>query len=194
MKTLSAILIAGTLVGAFIAGSLYGNLKPKAQAQQQITLEKILSIKELHLVRHSYHDLFFLHKHNNSAKPIRAIVQVPVNLTAYLDLRQVTFIKSGDSLRQIILPRATLHNPEYQVDQALVRETRAWQWHVGKDLYPEVMSYLKSALAIRIDTLRNTAIANRILIQAEEEGKAYICDLLQQSGRTDIMVRFSDEL
>ena len=193
MKSFIPILITGVIVAAFIAGFFYGHVKPSAPVPQQLTLEKILSIKELHLVKHTYSDLFFLHKKNDPAKAIRAIAQVPVEVTAYLDLKELQFVKQHDSIRQILLPRAHLNEPHYQVDKMVIRETRFFQVYAGKDLHPLVGHYLQEIIAHRMDTVRHMAVTNRILAQAEEEGKEYIMTLLHQLGRPDIVVRLADE-
>jgi hypothetical protein len=194
MKSFLSILISGVIVAAFIAGFFYGSFKPAAAVPQQLTLEKILSIKELHLVKHTYNDLFFLHKNNDSNKAIRAIVQVPVVVTAYLDLKEIQIIKQHDSIRQIVLPHAQMNEPHYEVHKMVIRETRSFHLHAGKDLYPLVGNYLQAAIANRIDTVRHMAVTNRVLAQAEEEGKEYIISLLHELGRSDVVVRFKDEV
>lgn len=193
MKTNSILLTLATILIAFAVGLFYGHTQPTVTSPTQLTLEQVLSIRELHLVKHTYNDLFFLHKKNNPAKAIRAIVQVPVEISACLNLKEIELIKERDSIRQIILPRACLNNPQYRVDQMIVKETRSMQWHVGRDLYPEVSRYVQAAIAGRADSIRHRAVANRILIQAEEEGREYIIRLLHELGRGDIVVRFADE-
>jgi hypothetical protein len=193
MKPFATILIVGTLIGAFIVGMFYGRFNQSKLEPQHLTLEQILSIRELHLVKHTYNDLFFLHKQNDYAKPIRAIVQVPVILTAYLDLHEIQLIKQNDSITQIVLPSARLNDPLYKMDELIIRETRSFQIHVGADLYPAVGNYLQVAIKERMDTIRHLAVSNRILVQAEEEGKEYIIRLLQEIGRSDIQVVFQDE-
>lgn len=75
----------------------------------------------------------------------------------------------------------------------VIRKTHRFQIHAGKDLYPEVGIYLSEILQERIDTVRNLAVANLILVQAETEGKAYIESMLMAAGRSDIKVMFGDE-
>ena len=186
MKALPYILIIAL---AFAAGYFYHKSTPMA-TPQQLTLEQILSIKELHLVKHTYNDLFFLHKKNNINKPVRAIVQVPVTITAYLNLKEIQLVRANDSIKTIVLPHARLNEPNYQVDRMIIRETRSLQVHIGKDLYPLVGDYLKTRIAERIDTLRKAAITNRILLQAETEGKEYVESLLGAVNRKDIKVTF----
>lgn len=192
MKTFISILTLGVITGAFIAGFFYGRFKP-TPVPQQLTLEQILSIKELHLVKHIYNDLFFLHKKNNNTKAIRAIAQVPVIVTAYMDLKEVQLIKRNDSIVQIVLPHARLNDPHYQVEKMVIRETRSFQIHVGRDLYTQVCQHLQQVIATRTDSVRHLAVANRILAQAEKEGKEYVIKLLQELGHGKIEIIVADE-
>jgi hypothetical protein len=191
-KKIIPILSIGLIVAAFIGGFFYGRITP-SQSPQQLTLEQILSIRELHLVKHTYTDLFFIHKNNNPAKAIRAMVQVPVTITAFLNLKAVELVWQNDSLRTVILPRAELNEPVYHTNRMVIRETRSVQVHVGKDLYPAVGDYLGKTIASRMDTARQLAESNRILIQAEAEGKEYLESLLKALGHQQVVVTFNDE-
>ncbi|MEO7990166.1 MAG: DUF4230 domain-containing protein [Chryseolinea sp.] len=193
MKPLTYFLLFCFLTIAFAVGFWYGHLKKPVSISQPLRLEEILSIKELHLVKHVYQDLFFLHKKNDQSKSIRAIVQVPVEITAYLNLKEIQVVYHHDSVKQVILPRAHLNAPHYKIEQMVIRETHAIQIHVGKDLYKGVSVYLSEILKDRMDTVRNLAAANRILVQAEAEGKAYIESLLKAAGRADVDVAFSED-
>lgn len=156
-------------------------------------LEEVLVIKELHLVRQNYTDLFFLHRKNDKTKAIRAIAQVPVVVTAYLDLKDIQWTRRNDSIKQVLLPKARLGDPTYALHEMQIQETRGFQVHVGNDLYPKVSQYLTQTMAQRIDSVKQRAVANKILLQAEAEGKQYIEELLKKIGRTDIVVTFGDE-
>lgn len=175
---------------AFTGGYFFHKANKPSPTIQQLSLEQILSIKELHLVKHTYHDIFFLHKKNQSRRPIRAIVQVPVTVTAYLNLKEIELVRENDSIKTIVLPHAHLNEPNYQVDKMIIRETRSLQFHLGKDLYPLVGSYIKERIAERVDTLRKTALAYHILAQAETEGKEYIEGLLKATNQSHIRVEF----
>ena len=193
MKTSNYIPAFLFLCGAALGILLYREFRKEPTVQpQQLTLEQILSIRELHLVKHTYNDQFYLHRKNNPAKAIRAIVQVPVTITAYLNLKDIEIISHGDSVQQIILPKATLSDPVYHVNNMIIRETRSFQIYAGKDLYPLVGSYLGTLIDSRMDTTRHMAEANRILLQTEAEGKEYIEGLLHILGRTDIVITFND--
>lgn len=191
MKNYILPILLATLL--FAGGYYFGRSKPVTTLPPKLTLEEILSIRELHLVKHTYNDLFFLHKHNDPRKPIRAIVYVPVEVSAYLNLKMIEVIKQGDSVKHILLPKAQLNEVHYRMDQMTLRETRSFQLHVGNDLYPAVGKYLQSALAARMDSVKNMAVAQRILLQAEEEGKAYVKHLLQSIGRGDVRVSVQGE-
>jgi hypothetical protein len=191
MKKIIPILTIGLIVAAFIGGFFYGRITP-SQSPQQLTLEQILSIRELHLVKHTYTDLFFLHKNNKPSKAIRAMVQMPVTITAYLNLKDIELQWRHDSLQAVILPRAQLNQPVYHTDRMVIRETRSWQVHVGKDLYPAVGEYLGKTIASRMDTAQRLAESNRILIQAEAEGKEYVESILKALGHEQVVVTFND--
>jgi hypothetical protein len=118
---------------------------------------------------------------------------VPVIVTAYIDLKEMKLIKHGDSLREVILPRARLNEPQYQVEKMTVRETRSMMVHVGKDMYPQVAHYVQVTLHERVELIKQMAVTNRILIQAEEEGKEYIEKLLHQLGCGNVEVKFVNE-
>lgn len=158
----------------------------------QVRLEEVLVVKELHLVRHNYNDLFFVHRKNDKSKAIRAIAEVPVTVTAFINLKEMKWEKRNDSIKQVVLPVAQLNDPAYGLDQMVIKETRGFQFHVGKDLYPQVSKYIGQIIAERKDTIRNRAIENKILQQAEVEGKQYIEGLLRSIGREDVKVTFGN--
>lgn len=183
IKQLIPLITVGLVVAAFLAGMVYNRIE-SPRSMQQLTLEEILSIRELHLVKHTYTELNFIHRHNDPSKAIRAMVRMPVTVTAYLDLKNVELIYSGDSLRKVVLPRAQVNEPVFHVSNMQV--------HIGKDLYPEVVTYLGNTLATRSDTARHLAETNRILLQAEAEGKEYVQGLLHALGHDHIEVTFND--
>jgi hypothetical protein len=181
------------LCGVAIGILIYREFRKEPRTDpQQLTLEQILYIKELHLVKHTYNDLFFLHKKNDKSKAIRAMVQVPVTVTAYINLKEIKLVKQNDSICQIILPHAQLNDPQYYIDKAVVRETRSFQLYAGKDLYPQVAGYMKDAIEERSTAVSNMAIGSRILVQAEAEAKQYIEHLLTTFGHQGIHVTFGD--
>lgn len=180
-----ATLVAGITLGLFISRER----KHAAPPVSRLRLEEILSIKELHLVKHQYQDLFFLHRKNNPERSIRAVIQVPVTLVSYIDLKKVKFIHQHDTLAEIILPRAQFHPPSYDLSRMSVYQTRSFQWHTGHDLYPEVSRYLAATLAQRMDSIHRVAIHNKINEQAEAEGRQYVKELLRTLGRTNVAVR-----
>lgn len=193
MKTLNYIPAFLFVCGAAIGILLYREFRTASTATpQQLTLEQILSIRELHLVKHTYTDLFFLHRKNDHRKAIRAIVQMPVTITAYLNLNEIELVRQGDSIRTVILPSALLNEPVYHINNMVVRETRSFQLHAGKDLYPQVSKYLGTIIKERMDTTRQRAETNRILIQAEAEAKEYVERTLQMLGHDQIEVTFND--
>jgi Protein of unknown function (DUF4230) len=192
MKTITPLLIIGLIVAAFLGGLLFHQIKPPA-SPQQLTLEQILSIRELHLVQHTYQDVFYLHRHNDPGKPIRAIIKMPVTVTAYLNLKDIKLVFQGDTVSRVILPPAVMHGPVYHMNAMNIRETRGFQVHLGRDLYPKVGGYLGALIQERMDTTRHLAETDNILLRAEAEGKEYVQSILTQLGHKDVLVTFNDE-
>lgn len=192
MKSKYIILAIALLLGGIIGAYIHKGFFASEPQVSQLKLEEILSIKELHLVKHSYKDLFFLHRKGDPEKAIRAIAQVPVTITSYINLKEIKLVKSNDSIKMVILPKAKLNSPSYEIDKMMIRKTRTFQLHAGKDLYPEVSRYLHATITQRMDSIKTVAIENRILQQAEAEGKEYIETLLKAVGRADIHVSFGD--
>ena len=60
MKTKEYIISLALLAGPFVGAFLFNEFRTVPQASAQPKLEEILSIKQLHLVKHTYNDLFFL--------------------------------------------------------------------------------------------------------------------------------------
>jgi hypothetical protein len=106
--TIGIIALSVGAIAGIAAYSIYRSTTNKSYSPAQLRLEEILSIKELHLVRHRYTDLFYLHRKGHPAKAVRAVAQVPVTVTAYIDLKQIRLVKSNDSIRGVILPKLFL--------------------------------------------------------------------------------------
>lgn len=190
MKTALLYLLAAIIVAAAIL--YHASVPDPPAATGQVTLEQILSVKELHLVRHEYNDLFFLHRRNDPTRPVRAIAQVPVTVTAYLNLKEMKMHTYGDTVHTILLPHARLRTPEYRMDQLVLRDTRTLAIHVGQGIYPMVAEGLRKHVASRSDSLQQVAVRNHILTQTESEGKAWMEWFLKSVGRADIRVLISD--
>jgi hypothetical protein len=192
MNSKTIIVILALILGGITGAYLHKKFSYPAPQPSQLKLEEILSIKELHLVRYMYKDLFFLHRKNDPDKAIRAIVEVPVSITAYINLKEIEVVKHNDSIKAVILPKAYVNAPAYEVNKMVIKKTRTFQLHAGSDLYPEVTQYLQQATSQRMDTVRAMAIENKILQQAEKEAKDYIKSMLRAVGRNDINVLFSE--
>ena len=190
-KSTSAIIIA-VLAGVVVIANLYFTFRTKFQEPVAgMKLEEVISVKELHLVKHHYNDQFYLHRKNNPEKAVRAIADIPVTVTAYIDLKAVKVIRSNDSIKQIVLPRAKMIDPQYHISELQVKKTRSFIFYVGKDLYPEVANYLKDNLASRAAVIKERAVSNNIILQAETEAKLYVESLLRATGHPNVAVVYS---
>ena len=151
MKSALLYFLAAVILAAAIV--YHASVPDPPVPSGQVTLEQILSVKELHLVRHEYNDLFFLHRRNDPTRPVRAIAQVPVTVTAYINLKEMKLQSYGDTVHTILLPRAQLRAPEYRMDQLVLRDTRTLAVHVGHGIYPMVAEGLRKHIASRSDKI-----------------------------------------
>jgi hypothetical protein len=114
-------------------------------------------------------------------------------VTAFLNLKDTKLVYLHDTLQRVVLPHAILNEPVCDIKNMTIRETRGFQLHVGKDLYPQVGRYLSAAIQTQLDSTRHRAISHQILIQAEAEGKEYIESILLSLGHAGVVVTFNDE-
>jgi hypothetical protein len=182
------IVVIAVLAGAVVIIHLYKAFETTTNPPPQIKLEEVISVKELHLVKHHYNDQFYLHRKNDRRKSVRVIADIPVTVTAYIDLKAVKVIHSGDSIKEIVLARAKMLEPQYHLSELQVTKTRQFILYAGKDLYPEVSAYLKDNIATRSALIKERAIQNNILHQAETEAKAYVESLLKAIGHPNVSV------
>lgn len=193
MKTQStSIFIVAILAAVVVIAHWYKGLHSTfVQPPSQLKLEKVISVKELHLVKHHYDHQFYLYRKNDPSKSVRPIGNIPVTVTAYIDLKVVKVIRSKDSIRQVILPHAKLLDPHFHLNELQVQKTRAFSLYAGKDLYPQVANYLKETISSRSDTIREHAIRNHILQQAETEAREYVEELLRATGHPHVEVVYA---
>ncbi|WP_298539969.1 DUF4230 domain-containing protein [uncultured Aquimarina sp.] len=170
---LGLTLIIGASVGIVIYKKYFD--PPRSD---RATLEKILKIKELHLVKHVYEDMFFLHRKNNPNKSVRAIAQVPVEINGFINLNDAKIIKKSDSVHHIQLPSPQIDEPNYQIDKMIVKSVKKFQFHMGSDLYSDVLKYVQEIVDKRKESIKQKAIKRNILKQTEEEAIVYFKSIL----------------
>lgn len=180
-------LVVGIFIGIFIHKKI---TKPKPNSNDIAKFEEIIKVKELHLINHRYQDLSFIHKKNDPNKSIRAIALVPVVVSSYIDLSQIEIIMKNDSLFGIVLPEPKLNDPNYQIDKMEVKKVRNFQIYVGKDLYTEILNYIKDIAIRRKEAILKLSIENGIIDETKEDARAYISSLLKGLGLNDVPVTF----
>ncbi len=171
---LAALLIVAAVVGGIIIGRRLN--KPGTGSLAK--LEEIKKIKELHLVKHNYQDISFIHRKSDPSKAVRAILVMPVSVTGYIDLEQIEVVHNEDSIERIILPDPILGDPNFYVDKMEIRSVRDFQIHIGRDLYSEVLEYFKKLAVSRKDSIRKLSISNGLLTETRNESRKYVLSLL----------------
>lgn len=187
---LSLSLIAG-IASLVLVWLIFSSSEQKPEPEGRIYLREITEIKELHLVRHRYADLFFLYKKNKPQKPIVAIVQIPVTITASVDLRGIIISKKSKEEVVVLLPKAKVNQPIYEIENMNIRETGNFSIQVGTRHYPLVAESLRDQINQRKDSLIHIAVANNIIEQTETGAKSWIENFLKSAGHKNVTVKIS---
>lgn len=143
----------------------------------------------LHLIKHLYQDYCLIHRKNDTRKAVKAIAIIPVEISAYIDLKTMEIQMEGDSVKTIVLPPPKIDDPNYRVDSMKVIEVRSSFMHLGGDLYTKVTEQIRDIVQRRKADLLQTSVKNNIIGQTKIEARNYIQDLLQslQWGYVDVV-------
>jgi len=190
-KTLIIILLAlvlGSLLGAFIHKK-FAKPAPKDIA----VFQEIIKQRELHLIKHLYQDVCFIHRKNDTSKAIKAITIIPVSLSAYIDLKKLEIKMKGDSVKSIMLPSPEIGDPNYRVDSMQVIQVKSSFIHIGKDLYTEVTEQIQNIVQLRKEAILETSVKYDIIGQTKNEALEYISSLLKSLNMSHVQVSFADQ-
>ena len=189
------IIIGLTLVIGVVGGIFIQKKITKPNSKIAITMfEEIIKVKELHLIKHKYQDLSFIHKKNDPDKTLRAIAIIPVVVSSYIDLNDIEINKKNDSIIGIVLPEPQLEDPNFKTDKMEVKSVRDFQIYMGKDLHSEVLKYFRENTIRRKEAIIKLSIDNGIINETKEDAAEYIYSLMKGLGLNQVPVIFKDEL
>lgn len=191
-NTLIAILAStlGAIIGIFVFKQFFNKTRA-----DRAKLEQVIITRQLHLVKHIYEDTFFLHKKDDPGKNVQAIAQVPVYVSAFINLDDVEFDYTSDStLSKITIPRAELDSINYLLDQVEIKPVRKFKITIGGNPYIRVLDYISSIAKRRKDRIMVKAVNRGILTQTEQEAKSYITSILASLKLENVQVEFEKEL
>ena len=177
-----------------IIGGICLNSKFRKPKSSDIAkFEEIVRIKELHLIKHIYQDLSFIHRKNDASKSLKAVALVPVSVTAYIDLTQMIIKHKNDSIIKIILPYPEMSEPNYLIEKMEVKKVKGFQIHIGKDLHAEVLSYLTEIVTRRKKAIVQLSVENGIVEETKKGAEEYITSLLRGLNIEHVELVFETE-
>jgi hypothetical protein len=172
MKTSLIIGSVFLILGGVISYFVFRSDKVK-YVDASIDITGIRKIKHLHLVDHFYEDVIFLHKNDDTLKPIQAIITVPVQVTGYVDLEKCEIDTIKKELR---VPLPELTEPKYDTPHAR---------HVRRVFFGKPADYITryaNLLKVRKSMIIAKAKANNIVENTKSECEAYFQRLFQSLG------------
>ncbi len=190
-KTLTIVLLSLAL--GILAGIIIHKRFFKPNSNDIAKFKEIIKIKELHLLKHTYQDLTFIHRKNDTSKSLKAVATVPVNVSAFIDLTQMQIKYSNDTISKIILPMPQLTDPNYQIDKMEVKRVKSFQIHIGKDLYAEVLTFLKDIVSRRKKAIIQLSLNNGIVNETQKGAREYITSLLKGLNIPPVPIEFDQE-
>jgi len=189
MKKTIVIVLLSLVIG--VIGGVFVHKQFEKPAPSDIAkFKEIIKIKELHLLKHTYQDLTFIHKKNDTSKSLKAVALVPVDISAFIDLTQMHIEYCNDTISKIILPQPQMTDPNYQIDKMEVKKIKTFQVHIGKDLYSEVLNYLKDIVARRKNAIIQLSVENGIIKETKEGAQEYITSLLKGLNIHSVPIEF----
>ncbi len=190
-KTVTIVLLSLAL--GIIGGVLIHKRFVKPNSNDIAKFKEIIKIKELHLLKHTYQDLTFIHRKNDTSKSLKAVATVPVNISAFIDLTKMQIKYCSDTISKILLPSPQMTDPNYQIDKMEVKRIKSFQLHIGKDLYSEVLNYLKDIVNRRKKAIIQLSVKNGIIKETKESAKEYITSLLKGFTLKPVPIEFLQE-
>jgi hypothetical protein len=181
-------LILGSLLGAFLHKKF-----TKKGPESVAIFEEIIEQRKLHLIKHIYQDICYIHRKNDTRKAIKAIAIIPVSISAFVDLEKMEIQMAGDSVKSILLPPPEIDDPNYQVDSMKVIQVKSALIHIGKDLYTKVTEQIRDIVQERKREVLETSSQYDILGQTRTEAIEYFTSLLKNLNMGHVEVSFSDQ-
>lgn len=192
-KTLSVIFIVLSLAGGIIGGMTIQKRFLKDKPNDLAVFKEIVRVRELHLMNYTYQDIFFLHKNNDQNKQIKAISIVPVEVSAYINLKEIQLNYHNDTLVEIRLPEPVIKEPNYMFDNMTIKNVSSFQIYIGKNLYVEVAKHISEIMARRKYKIEQIATAQGIIENTKTEATLYIESILKGLNLFCVPIRFIEK-
>lgn len=192
-------LLTGLIV-ALIVGPLaiWGTSKfhhPRKYLEESQVKEVILQ-QDFHGAKVVLNDVYFVHRRNKPNRPIIAYYEIPVEISAFVDLKEMVIESDENQNITILLPDPKLDVPNFKWDQAEFESLRVLDLDVTlfENRMEAAINEIKEIEAERKDKITQAALNSGIL----ELTKLQLADVLEAiflPFDQEVSIRFAgDEL
>lgn len=187
--------ILGLLLLAIVGAVIFRKHKTTPPAFSYFDMEKIKSIKELHLINCSFEQRIDIHKKDDPAKDIEAVLIVPVQVDACINLGAVSFKRTNDSvLQQIILPHSYYSPINIMMDKGNLTRYKKRFVIFGTVDDSKLWQTIQAQTKNTDKAITDKADSMHILQRADSEAQVYIRSMLDSINykRSDFKIVFAD--
>jgi len=189
---LTAFIVAVIVVPLAIWGTSKFHHPRKYLEEAQV--KEVILQQDFHGAKVVLNDVYFVHRRNKPNRPIIAYYEIPVEISAFVDLEQMVVSSDGNQNITILLPDPKLDDPNFKWNQAEFESLRVLD--LGITLFENrmeaAMKEIKEIEAERKDKITQAAINSGILeltkLQLSEVFEAIFLPLDQE-----VSIRFAGD-
>mgnify|MGYP003111254666 CR=1 FL=1 len=137
---------------------------PRKYLEESQVKEVILQ-QDFHGAKVVLNDVYFVHRRNKPNRPIIAYYEIPVEISAFVDLKEMVVSSDDDQNITILLPDPKLDVPNFKWDQAEFESLRVLDLDVTlfENRMEAAMNEIKEIEAERKDKITQAALNSGIL-------------------------------
>jgi hypothetical protein len=194
MKTNIFFLVIGILIAVPV--TIWGTSKfhhPRKYLEESQVKEVILQ-QDFHGAKVVLNDVYFVHRRNKPNRPIIAYYEIPVEISAFVDLQEMVIESDENQNITILLPDPKLDVPNFQWDKAEFESLRVLDLDITlfENRMEAAMKEIKEIEAERKDKITQAALNSGILeltkLQLSEVFEAIFLPLDQE-----VSIRFAGD-
>ncbi|ADR21801.1 hypothetical protein MATR_05660 [Marivirga tractuosa] len=161
---------------------------------EEAQVKEVILQQDFHGAKVVLNDVYFVHRRNKPNRPIIAYYEIPVEISAFVDLKDMVVSSDDDQNITILLPDPKLDVPNFKWDQAEFESLRVLDLDITlfENRMEAAMKEIKEIEAERKDKITQAALNSGILeltkLQLSEVFEAIFLPLDQE-----VSIRFAGD-
>ena len=173
-------MLAIGIVCGYVAAKTYSS-GPKSNMPVIFRINEIKKVRQLKLVTYHFEEIIPIEKNGK----IKLLLIVPATVSGYLDLDDLNYVISNDTIISVKLPEPVIDSATFQIENAVNYDLeKKFSISLGTGLYQEVFSELKEKLRTSKLTVTEKALTMGIRTSTEDAAKEYLNALLSDLNYT----------